>query len=286
MSPDAALPPIRRMAWAPAERPVDGTGARAAELAALLRGAAARGIRKYDFSEAPVADAAWGLASVAVGAAWPESIVFVAESTEPPPSTMRPAEIVRLRDGAVEAERSSAPSVETVGIRFRDLGAAEAGAVQGIEQGARWVSFPGHLLEAGRVRRLVERTRAAGGHALMTDPHAGGRLDGRWLSAGVLDHPGPPRPMELAELQRQYAPVLPLGFLTSGRRRTLGQAAVAFALTVGAVPAIRFRDVSQLTEFIEPPALESLSPAELSRLENPEGIPPGRPVPDGTPGFK
>jgi aryl-alcohol dehydrogenase-like predicted oxidoreductase len=120
----------------------------------------------------------------------------------------------------------------------------------------------------------------------MTDPHAGGRLDGGLLSSGVLDHPGAPRPLDLAELQRQYAPVLPLGFLTAARRRTLGQAAVAFVLTLGAVPAIRFRDARQLAELTDPPATEPLSDAELSRLERIAEIPPGAGAPRATPEFK
>jgi hypothetical protein len=92
--------------------------------------------------------------------------------------------------------------------------------------------------------------------------------------------------MELADLQREYTPVLPLGFLTAGHRRTLGQAAVGFALSVGAVPAIRFRDLRQLAELTDAPALEPLSPDVLARVERAVGIPTARPSPPETPGFK
>ncbi|MFI5415572.1 MAG: hypothetical protein ACHQ16_08000, partial [Candidatus Lutacidiplasmatales archaeon] len=125
--------------------------------------------------------------------------------------------------------------------------------------------FPGHLLDANRVRAVVRGIRTAGAEALLTNPLADGRLDGRWLSEGTLAQDGPPRPMDLASLQQAFAPVLPLGFLTAGRRRTLAQAAVGFVRAIGAVPSVRFRDLRQIAELVDPGGADPLSTDEVER---------------------
>ena len=62
------------------------------------------------------------------------------------------------------------------------------------------------------------------------DPFAGGRLDGsRFAEQSLL--PGPATgPVDVRRLHEEFDPVLRLGFLTEGRRRTLGQGALQFVL--------------------------------------------------------
>jgi aryl-alcohol dehydrogenase-like predicted oxidoreductase len=101
---------------------------------------------------------------------------------------------------------------------------------------------------------------------LLTNPHADGRLDGQWLTEGLSPPARAPRPVDLADLERSYAPVLALRFLTERRRRTLPQAAVAFALALGAMPSVRFRDLAQVEAFGNADQIEPLTEAELARL--------------------
>lgn len=149
---------------------------------------------------------------------------------------------------------------------FPTLDAAEVGWRGAVHDGADWISLPGHLLDARRVLSVVRGIRESGAEALLTNPLADGRLDGRWLSEGTLAQDGPPRPMDLASLQRAYAPVLPLGFLTAGRRRTLAQAAIGFVRAIGAVPSVRFRDLRQMAELVDPGGADPLSSEEVERL--------------------
>ncbi|MCI4364092.1 MAG: aldo/keto reductase [Thermoplasmata archaeon] len=89
---------------------------------------------------------------------------------------------------------------------------------------------PWSLLEREAEHDLLPRLGSVGGRLLALDPHSGGALDGRRALSSPFDRaPGEPPP-DLAELRRQMAPVLALGFLTSGRRRTLVEAAIRFAL--------------------------------------------------------
>jgi aryl-alcohol dehydrogenase-like predicted oxidoreductase len=151
-------------------------------------------------------------------------------------------------------------------VKFADLDHAEARWQAEVYDGARWVSFPGHILEARRLLPVVRGIREAGAEVLLTNPLAEGRLDGRWLSEGTLAQDGPPRPMDLPSLQRAYAPVLPLGFLTTGRRRTLAQAAIGFVRAIGAIPSVRFRDIRQIAELVDGSGADPLSEDELERV--------------------
>ena len=62
------------------------------------------------------------------------------------------------------------------------------------------------------------------------DPFSEGRLDGsRFAHETGLAGPGS-APVDVRQLHREFDPVLRLGFLTAGRRRTLAQAALQFVL--------------------------------------------------------
>jgi aryl-alcohol dehydrogenase-like predicted oxidoreductase len=61
-------------------------------------------------------------------------------------------------------------------------------------------------------------------------PFGSGRLDGSRFDRSLADRPPGFGPSPLRELQREFDPVLRLGFLTEGRRRTLAQASLGFVL--------------------------------------------------------
>jgi aryl-alcohol dehydrogenase-like predicted oxidoreductase len=60
------------------------------------------------------------------------------------------------------------------------------------------------------------------------DPFAGGRLDGSRLHPGLGERGPGTGPTRLRDLEEELAPVLRLGFLTAGGRRTLPQAALQY----------------------------------------------------------
>lgn len=79
---------------------------------------------------------------------------------------------------------------------------------------------------------LFDRSRdAARSSFIARDPFAGGRLDGSRLAS--MTTPGGPGegPIDVRRLHSEFDPVLRLGFLTGGRRRTLAQAALRFVLS-------------------------------------------------------
>lgn len=86
------------------------------------------------------------------------------------------------------------------------------------------------VLDAASLAPLADRTRPGAPALLVRDPFAGGRLDGSLLSSELGDRrPGRP-PRDVRELREEYAPVLRLGFLTRGRKRTLAVAALRYLL--------------------------------------------------------
>lgn len=92
------------------------------------------------------------------------------------------------------------------------------------------VSGPLSLLEVATVDAVRGMSPTDRFALIARDVFAGGALDGRWLSRSPLER-GPARhPETVAELHARLDPVLRLGFLTAGHRRTLPQAALAFAL--------------------------------------------------------
>ena len=135
---------------------------------------------------------------------------------------------------------------------------------------------PGELLSGSLSlvdRRLLgglERRAALGPFGFFArDPFGGGRLDGTRLSEAA----GPRRPdvgpVRVRELEREFAPVLSLGFLTEGRRRTLAQAALRFVLhwpwVVSAI--VPLPSPERLSEVLGVEAVPELTDAELQRLD-------------------
>ena len=65
---------------------------------------------------------------------------------------------------------------------------------------------------------------------VVRDPFSEGRLDGSRFSARTGPAGPASPPVDVRRLHEEFDPVLQLGFLTAGRRRTLAQAALQFAL--------------------------------------------------------
>jgi len=84
------------------------------------------------------------------------------------------------------------------------------------------------LLDRSALGPLVERASLGPLGVLVRDPFARGRLDGTRF-AETLGERGPSAaPLDVRSLHAEFDPVLRLGFLTRGHRRTLAQAALLF----------------------------------------------------------
>ena len=139
------------------------------------------------------------------------------------------------------------------GVRFGAVptGGIDVGALK--TAGIQAVAFPFHLLNATETVPLASELADGGLSVVALDPHAGGLLNGRRLESAWAP-PGrtPPRPVVFSALARELAPVTRLGFLTKGRVRTLGQAALQFVWqargVVAALPSTE--DAAELAEWV------------------------------------
>ncbi len=123
--------------------------------------------------------------------------------------------------------------------------------------GPTLVVGPLSLLDVSLVPAVRARADVRPVGVFVRDPLAEGRLDGSRFDRTVAERgPGTPPPT-LRELQREFAPVLELGFLSSGRRRTLLQASVQF---VAAWPWV----CSMLVPLPRPERLGELADATVS----------------------
>ena len=77
---------------------------------------------------------------------------------------------------------------------------------------------------------LVERSSLAPLGFFAHDPFGQGKLDGTLFARSLADRRPDARPLNVRELQREFDPVLRLGFLTRGTRRSLAQASLRFVL--------------------------------------------------------
>ena len=125
-----------------------------------------------------------------------------------------------------------------------------------------------NLLEQDPGRGLIETARETGTSLIVRVPHSSGMLEGKYdenTTFGKNDHRRHrPREWLLDGLKK----VGQLGFLTESGERTLGQAALKFALAspeiVSTLPNIY--DEEQLEEFAAAPDTPDLAEDELSRI--------------------
>ena len=115
---------------------------------------------------------------------------------------------------------------------------------------------------------LSERAVAGPVGLFAEDPFGEGRLDGTRFAVSVADRRPDTRPLNLRELQREFAPVVKLGFLTEGRRRTLAQASLRFVLRWPWVcsAVIPLPSPERLGELARTEATPPLSDSEVARL--------------------
>lgn len=154
------------------------------------------------------------------------------------------------------------------GVRFeRDV--PERGLLaEWVEAGARHFAFPLHLLNGRTSVPAANWVAESGGRVSALDVFAGGRLNGEALEDGRLGlAAGVPRPLDLDRWSRELAPVLRLGFLTEGKRRTLPEAALHFALATDGVDeaALPLGDPRRLETWCRADARSALTSEERER---------------------
>jgi len=125
------------------------------------------------------------------------------------------------------------------------------------------------LLETEPVRRFEAEERSGSKHMLLArNTFADGRLDGSRLAAtGFPGSPGE-APLDVRRMHEDFDPVLRLGFLTVGRRRTLAQAALSFVLSWSwvATTVLPLPAPERMDEVLGYAACPPISPEEFSKL--------------------
>lgn len=137
--------------------------------------------------------------------------------------------------------------------------------------GAGFVRLPGNLLSPAPERAAIATARACGLAVLLSDPFAGGRLNGEWLRTSPVERPSLRGPPTFSSLQRGWASTLRLGFLTEGRARTLAQAAFQYASAVGEgvtvlVEALTRDDLAEVAAALQAPPLTEEQRARAARV--------------------
>jgi aryl-alcohol dehydrogenase-like predicted oxidoreductase len=253
----------------------------------LVRRAVDLGVNLFDLTSAPSARRlAIGLASALP--AIPDSLVFV--DSAPPEAARRAPERARaevrdlvglLRGHPLDVLLLPAPTAGWEPAEFvAPLVSAGSVRAWGISlpafpenvperlgtTGARLVAVPYHALDPIPALPLLRHCQESGLAVFVTDPHAGGRLDGSVLERPLLAGGQPPP--RLSELRARYGAVLGLGFLTEGRRRTLAQAAVQFALAAPGVAAaiVGPNGPRALEEMAHAPQCPPLTRADIERI--------------------
>jgi len=121
---------------------------------------------------------------------------------------------------------------------------------------------------------LGERFEAQGdpptGYLIARDPFSEGRLDGsRFATETGLTGPAAP-PVDVRRLHQEFDPVLRLGFLTEGHRRTLAQAALQYILhwswvATAVVPVPVPERLEELLAYASKPPI---TPEEFARIRS------------------
>jgi aryl-alcohol dehydrogenase-like predicted oxidoreductase len=275
-----------------------GTPAEIRSASALLRAARQRGITTLDLPEGPGAERLEHLVATAFPEPDAELAIIAQRSSAGLSANLRAGSPRTTSSGALA---SLAGSIEESNARlaphrvtFVDWAPAEG--EREIEIAAAFAQLGEGSRSPIRVRRLapgIASTDPGGGPCSGTlsildqrlargllgasppgvgffarDPLGSGRLDGSRLGDTLgarRPGSGPPR---VRELEREFAPVLSLGFLTEGRRRTLGQAALRFVLQFPwvACALVPLPAPERLDEIARTESTPPLTEGELGRI--------------------
>jgi aryl-alcohol dehydrogenase-like predicted oxidoreductase len=134
--------------------------------------------------------------------------------------------------------------------------------------GARTANIAFNLLEPYDLPRAERESHGSLGW-IVRDPHAGGRLDGSLLRPDPLPSRPGATPATLERYAREIQPILRLGFLTEGRKRTLAQAALLYALAQPSVVSVtpRLSSPERLSEWARYRDVAPLSAEEIRRMK-------------------
>ncbi len=176
---------------------------------------------------------------------------------------------------ALDALRSERV-VEAWGPRFPTPDALTAAAAPSRPLRGVVVSAPVSLLQPEAIPTIETISLAHSVAVLATDPLAAGRLDGSRFTAAVAHRDPAAGPTSLRSLHDEFDPVLRLGFLTEGRRRTLAQAAVRFVLSWPSIvtAAVPTPPPERLPELLGCEASPPFSSEERDRLAAVTGVRP------------
>jgi aryl-alcohol dehydrogenase-like predicted oxidoreductase len=146
------------------------------------------------------------------------------------------------------------------------------------------VSVELSLLDPSALGPLRDRASRGPLGVIARDPFSGGRLDGTRFAATLGERGPRSAPADVRSLHAEFDPVLRLGFLTRGRRRTLAQAALLFlfrwpwvSTVIVAVP--RPERWEEIMGTLSAPPLD---PAELAEI----GVPVDEGRTEGSPGVR
>jgi len=124
------------------------------------------------------------------------------------------------------------------------------------------------LLHPDLIARFERDTLSDQPRLIARDPFSSGRLDGtRFARTGSVNGPGM-APVDVRRLHEEFDPILRLGFLTAGHRRTLAQAALQFVLAQPwvATAVIPLPDPERFDEVLGYGSCPPLSSDDLSQL--------------------
>jgi hypothetical protein len=289
-SPSRNPPPFRaRLGIALSDEELPLARWRAEALLALQRGVRLFDLGRGEGSELRAASLAavceaqpYGMVEIVSGAPSVESAPPTATELPPPP-TQKPSRasggLRRHREVAAtsfESERggaaAAAPLVQeraegriaSWGIGYSDAPPTEQDIDVARAAGADWVAASLNLLSPTSARNVPILAGRRGLGFLARDPFAHGDLNGRTLRRSNVEAEPGPAPPRLASLQKEFRPVLRLGFLTEGRQRTLAQASLLAVQAVPGVVAV-VADCASPEELIE--AADALRCAPLSPEE-------------------
>jgi aryl-alcohol dehydrogenase-like predicted oxidoreductase len=135
---------------------------------------------------------------------------------------------------------------------------------------ASFVSLPYHLLDTSVYDRVARSLVGGDAKVLVHNPYADGRLDGSFFRTNPFHVRNPPRPADWLEMQRWWEPITRLAFLTEGKKRSLAQAAIQFALSPPSVSSVILSEAEILSVRGSPTGIAGspLSMEELGRIRS------------------